>query len=242
MNVRVLVLDTETSGLKAPIGVCEIGFIELNPDTLEEIGRHRSLIDPEQHISASASGIHRITDDMVQDAPTLSEFFEVVMENQFSDANVLMIAHNSDFDYPLVKDYLGKSKPLCTLKLARRIYTDVEDHKLATLKYEFGLGKGGVSHSAEADVEDCADLLRKIVKDTGMGLAELMDFQYKPRVIDIMPFSKDHKGKPLKDVPKSFWVWLQRQPGPHDPDLTYSVNLLHPDIFQGISYDSPYKD
>lgn len=232
--MRAIVLDTETSGLKEPMGVCECAFIEFHPDTLEQIAQHHSLIDPQVPISSSASGIHRITDDMVQDQPTLAEWFEIVLNSPFTvpPQDVIMVAHNAAFDHPLVAPYLGNSRTLCTYKLAVRLYPNLENHKLATMKYEFKLGKGGHSHSALADVEDCLDLLRKMVEDSGMNLMELLEFQNKPRVIEIMPFSKDHKGKPLSEVPRSFWQWLIRKGGDVDPDLAYSVNLIHPDLFK----------
>jgi exodeoxyribonuclease X len=228
---HLIVLDTETSGLKDPVGVCEIGIIELDVTTLAEVGRFRSLIDPQVPISHAASGVHRITDDMVGDAPTLEEYFHIVLEHRYTDKNVLMVAHNKSFDYPKVKQYLGNSQALCTLRLAQKAWPDAENHKLATLKFMYKLGRmGSTSHNALADVEDTADLLRLLKFTTGLSLQELLEFEVAPRIVEIMPFSK-HKDSPLKDVPKSFWTWLLKQGGEGvDPDLAYSVNLIHPDI------------
>lgn len=219
--MRVIVLDTETSGLKPPVGVCECAFIELDPDTLRPIGQYHSLIDPEMPISASASGVHRITDDMVRDKPTLGEWFRIVLRDPFVNEDVLMIAHHAKFDHPLVAKYLGNSRTLCTLKLARHVYPDAENHKLATLKYLLGLGKGGHSHGAMTDVEDCLDLLYRCCDMTGYGLTELLTFQDEPRLITHMPFGK-HKGLPLQEVPHGWIAWLMRQENV-DPDLLHSL-------------------
>jgi DNA polymerase III epsilon subunit-like protein len=227
---HLIVLDVETTGLADPIGVCEIGIIELHPETLEEVGRFQSLIDPEKIIEFGASGIHRITNDMVLDAPTLDEYFNIVLDRRYAGTSVLMVAHNAIYDYPKVKDYLGDSKSLCTLRLVRKVLPDAENHKLATLKYMLGLGAGGKSHSALADVEDCADLLRFLRQETGMSLAELVEFERKPIITKVMGFSK-YKGLALEDVPRDFWVWLNKQKDScFDPDFCYSVNQIHPTI------------
>lgn len=229
---HVLVADTETSGLKDPVGVCEVGIIEVDQITLAEVDRQRSLIDPELPISASASGIHRITNDMVVNEPNLDEYFNVVLGGRYNEKRIIMVAHNAPFDFPKLKAYMGvEPVALCTLRLARKIWPDAEDHKLATLKFLFGLGRrDGHSHSALDDVEDTADLLRLIVKETGMTVQELVELQRKPTIVKIMPFSK-HKGEPLESVPVSFWIWLSKQAGEGvDSDLAYSVNLLHPRI------------
>lgn len=231
MNIdHLIVLDTETSGLKDPIGVCEIGIIELDPATLDEVGRERALLDPVVPISAGASGVHRITNDMVADEPTLEEYFEIVRGDPYANKDVVVVCHNAAYDYPKVQKHLGSSMPLCTLRLARKVFPDAENHKLATLKFLYNLGRrDSSSHSALDDVEDTVDLLRLIVKETGMTIPELLHFQRQPTVVHTMPFSK-HKGLPLKDVPLSFWMWLQRQDGEVDSDLAYSVGLIHPNI------------
>lgn len=230
MNIdHLIVLDTETSGLEEPIGVCEVGVIELDVATLGEVGRFRSLIDPEVKISAGASGVHRITNDMVEFEPTLEEYFGEVLGNPYHGKDVVMVAHNAPFDYPKVKQHLGNSQALCTLRLIRKVLPDAENHKLATLKFLLGLGRrDSNSHAAMDDVEDTADLLRWIVKETGMSIPELIEFQKAPTIIKKMPFSAKYKGWDLKDVPLSFWQWLQRQGGEVDSDLAYSVGLIHP--------------
>lgn len=232
MTFRLIVLDTETTGVEDPIGVCELAFIELDPITLTEVGRFRSLVDPQLPISAAASGVHRITNAMVADEPTLDECFDIVLKNPFANDDVVMVAHNAPFDYKLVKRYLGTSRKLCTLRLIRKVLPDAENHKLATLKFLLGLGRNdGHSHSALDDVEDTADLLRYIVAQTGLTILELLDLQDQPTEVKTMPFSAKYKGQPLKDVPASFWRWLQRQPGEGvDRDLAHSVKLLHPNI------------
>lgn len=223
--MRLIVLDTETSGFKQPAGVCECAFIELDPSSLEEIGRVHSLIDPEVDIQPSASGVHGITNDMVGDQPTLQEWFEIVLENPFEGEDVLMVAHNSAYDHPFVAPYLGNSRQLCTLRLSRIALPDADDHKLSTLKYTYGLGdKGSRSHGALADVLDCCDLLRVIAGKLNTDIEGLIDIHDAPRMVDKMPFGK-HKGVKLTDVPKSYFQWLLKQDNV-DSDLRQSIEKI----------------
>jgi DNA polymerase III epsilon subunit-like protein len=223
--MHLIVLDTETSGLTPPVGVCECAFIEIDPATLNEVRRAHSLIDPQVPISPSASGVHRITNAMVEHEPTLQEWFEIVLDNPFAGQEVVMVAHNARFDHPLVKPHLGDSVTICTLKLARLAFPDAPDHKLATLKYMFNLGtEGAASHGALADVEDCADLLRLCANKLQMSLYDMIALCNKPQLLSVMPFGK-HKGIPFSKVPKSYLAWLRKQDN-IDEDVKYTLSQM----------------
>ena len=81
MTTRYIVGDTETSGLSASPGVCEIAWAEIDEQG-NVLDLQHSLIDPEVPICPAASGVHHITDDMVADAPTMEEFFTVANYDQ----------------------------------------------------------------------------------------------------------------------------------------------------------------
>ena len=74
---RWLIADVETTGVRTEDRVVEIAWIEVDND-LNIVDEVHSLIDPEMPIPAAASGVHHITDAMVADAPTISQFFEIV--------------------------------------------------------------------------------------------------------------------------------------------------------------------
>lgn len=228
---KLIVLDTETTGMQEPVEVCECAFVVLNPDTLIEEGRFHSLIDPQRSIQPSASGIHTITNDMVGDSPTLDEWFYDVLGDPFRHENVVMAAHKADYDYPKVKKYFGKdSVPLCTLRLARQAWEapeEVDDHKLSTLKYTFNLGEmGSRSHGALADVLDCADLLRGLAFKYQTNIDGLLDIAASPIIIKRWTFGK-HKGQLLSETPKDYLRWVLRQPeGQFDADLIASIKEI----------------
>ena len=208
-NIRVIVADTETSGLNKEDGPCEVAWVEIDED-MNVIDRVHSLIDPQVPIKASASGIHSITDRIVAEAPTLDEFFDEVLGNPFQNDQIVFVAHNAPFDWKFFKKYIPNHLgTICTLRLARHIFPDEENHKLQTLRYSLGLedGEGGGAHTAMGDVEVCLNLLRAAVNKDGGTLMEMMEISETPITVKTMPFGK-HKGTKLGALPTQYVQWL----------------------------------
>lgn len=224
MNFRYILADTETTGPTPQDRVCEVAWLELDGE-LQVLDRQYSLIDPGMPISASASGVHGITNANVADAPTLPEFFDIILGGRYfaADDAVLLIAHNSAFDKRYLAAHVPIRAELCTLRLARRTWPEMENHKLATLMYALDL-KRGQSHSAAGDVDTCYDLLAKIVQKLGKPLPELAKESMAPQWVETMPFGK-HKGSKLRDLPQSYINWLLGLDN-LDLDMRYSLNLV----------------
>jgi exodeoxyribonuclease X len=221
---RFFILDTETSGLSKEDCPCEIAWIEVDGN-LDEVDRKHSLIDPERPISPGASGVHGIRDRDVVHEPTLYEFIVELCGNPFATTDTVIIAHNAPFDTPFVAPYVKSlAGTLCTLKAARLIYPDAENHKLQTLRFALELEIEGDAHSAMGDVLVTRELLKRILSDTGMSLADLYHYVNKPRLIEVMTFGK-HKGFPLRKLPRQYVQWLLTLDN-LDSDLRYSLGLL----------------
>lgn len=228
-KIRFILGDTETTGPKTSDKACEIAWIELD-ENLQVIDRVHSLIDPEMKISAGASGVHGLTNDDVADAPTIEEFFDIVLPDHMGkpqklDGPTVLIAHNVGFD----KRYFGPFMPdlraeMCTLRLARRAWPDAENHKLATLMFELELRRG-VSHRADGDVETTFHLLEKIVEMLGKDLMTLAEESMEPEFVQIFPFGK-HKMQDIRQVPTSYFDWLLKQGGNIDRDLAYTIDIV----------------
>ncbi len=160
-ELRFIVADTETTGPTPADRVVELAWVELDAD-LQVIDRQHSLIDPQRPISASASGVHGITADMITEQPTLDEFFDVIY-GTYLTGNVVFCAHNAQFDLRYLGPYIPHlSAEVCTLRLARKYFPACENHKLSTLMYELGLVRG-TSHRADGDVDTTVDRQRRIV-------------------------------------------------------------------------------
>lgn len=224
--MRIMLVDCETTGVTKDAAVCEVAWAEIaeTKQGLVMLNSHTQLIDPGIPIPYAASAINGLTDDMVVGMPTLDEYMAGVGA-AFSEADVVS-AHNYAFDIR----FLGKyAKPevqsLCTLRCARVIYPESENHKLSTLAYYLGFGLDrSKAHSADGDVAVLFNLVKHMCEQTGLGIAGLLALQDTPRQIARMPFGK-WKGTLLKDMPADYIHWLLTKAN-IDDDLRTSLQNL----------------
>lgn len=206
---RPIYYDTETTGV-SPEKDC---IIELAAYDGVHERSFCSFIKPTIPIPAEATQIHGITNEMVADAPP----FEQVARDFLafcSDGGVL-IAHNNDaFDLP----FLGASfrrhqmefpsfETIDSLKWARKYRPDLPRHSLQYLRQIYALEER-TAHRALSDVLVLRDLFMLMIDD--LPLTVVMELLKEPSSLHHMPFGK-HQGKPLKEVPKDYLVWLQEQ-------------------------------
>ena len=228
MSTRYILLDTETSGLPPNAGVCEVGWLELS-ESGTWIKQVDSLIDPECPISSSASGVHGIVDEDVQNSLTLAEFFSesspTCYGQKITGDPVVLIGHRVSFDRRFVEPFIdGPILECCTLRWVRSLYPYMEDHKLSTTKYALGLRKdAGDAHRVMADVWVTYDLLHHIMGRLSCTLPELVAKSQEPMMLTFMPFGK-HKGQLFSEVPRSYLQWMQRELKDLDIDQAYTIN------------------
>lgn len=222
--MRACILDTETVGMKAPpgaSGICDLALMVIDNDSAIVYG-HESLIDPECPISPSASGVHHITDDMVADQPTLSEYAEVYGNPLVDYECGVVIGHNVAFDLRFLGDFVPSGVVvLDTLKLSRLTWPELENHKLQTLRYHFKLD-AGEAHRAMGDVVTTHSLVKLLCDEHETDLSGLVELSKKPLSLDTkMPFGK-HKDVALKDLPLNYVRWLL-ETADIDPDLKQAL-------------------
>lgn len=223
---RYIFADTETTDAGPDAAVCEIGWIETD-ENFNEISRIESLIDPEKSIDPAASGVHGLTNEDVGHCPTLDEFFHVQTEGCFGsllDGHIVLIGHNIAFDSRFFKPYIpGKLTEVCTLRWSRKLYPDLSNHKLSTLKYAAHLPRDtGDSHRVMADIQDALNLTMHICRTQGLTLPELVAKSQEPMLIEYMAFGK-HKGEHFSKVPKSYLRWMANTMTDMDMDLAHTV-------------------
>lgn len=174
-----VVFDLETTGLSAKSSeIIEIGAIRFNTNKPVEI--FHTYIKPKKKISPRITSINGITNEMVEDCPTIEEVLPKFID--FIEDDVL-VAHNSDFDMAFILNQLYnqgykkiKNKVIDTLKLSRQkvreydVLTDrdkkLDSYKLEKLKYAFYLWEVG-SHNAIDDCKVCAFVYMKIKNEYG---------------------------------------------------------------------------
>lgn len=225
VNPRFLVVDTETTGAKDTDVPCEVGFVEIDEEfnILEQV---ESIIDPQQIIAPSASGIHGLTNADCEPFPTLEEFFTLSgTEGCYGrpiNEPVVLIGHRVGFDHGHLKGYITNVvQEIDTLRWVRRLYPDSDDHKLSTMIYALGLPRSLGAHRVMADVLSAMYLVRHVCERTGMSLRQLADASAEPFLIKYMPMGK-YKGEMIDQVDKGYLRWMINNMD-LDGDLLYSV-------------------
>lgn len=221
--MRILVLDTETSGL-APAegtGVCDIALALVDED-FQIYWKTESLIDPECIISPGAMGVHHITQEMVEYQPTLGEFMR---EHKYPFEGVnAFVGHNCYFDLRFVRDYLPNNyQVIDTLKLARIVWPDAENHKLQTLRYAYNLDAGS-AHRAMGDVITTISLARLLAEEVGTDARGLLQLMHAPLPLATRIQFGKHKGERLGDLPMQYVRWLLDK-ADIDPDLREALSV-----------------
>lgn len=225
--MRAIYYDTETTGLRAK----NDRVIELAAYDPERDKSFETLIHPGMPIPPDSSAIHGITDADVKDAPSFKEITAKFLE--FCEGDVVLIAHNNDaFDIHFLRAEFERSevslpdwKFLDSLKWARRYRPDLPRHTLQSLREVYGISENR-AHRALDDVIVLEKVFRSMIDD--LTIEQAYNLMNKPRPIHHMPFGK-YQGKPLKEVPKDYLVWLKGSGAfdkPENLELKNSFELL----------------
>lgn len=96
----MILLDTETTGLGDNAEIIELALIDSQGNTLIN-----TRLQPVGEIEPEAAAIHGITDDMVRDAPAISEFIPELMQHLEGRQVVI---YNADFDTRMILQSAAK--------------------------------------------------------------------------------------------------------------------------------------
>jgi len=165
---RFAVLDFETTGLSPSRGdrATEIAVILMRDGNV--VDRYQSLMNAGRRIPAEVVRLTGITNEMIASAPAAST---VMREAAQFVGNHPVVAHNAGFDrrfWQAELAHLGMSAPqsfACTMLVARRVYPQAQNHKLATLAKMLHLPMAGRAHRAMADAEVTSGLWSRLQHD-----------------------------------------------------------------------------
>lgn len=203
---RPIYYDTETTGIRSETD----RIIELAAYDPELNKTFNQLINPNCPIPKEATAIHKITDEMVADAPIFPKIIEEF--TQFCEGDVVLIAHNNDaFDIHFLRNEFGRAskelpdwKFFDSLRWARRYRPDLPRHALQFLREVFEI-PANQAHRALDDVKMLYDIMTKLLD--GLTINDAIELMSKKKMLSHMPFGK-HRGEPLKKVPKNYLTWL----------------------------------
>ena len=159
-------VDIETTGFSpARDSIVEVGAVRFMPGN--HLDFFQTLVKPERPIPSRVVAVHGITNEMVQDAPSMLEVADEFME--FIGKNPLVI-HNASFDLgflrPVIKRTLNRpilNPVFDTYRLSQKAFPGLRSYKLSELARDFGF-LGDVQHRALEDCRYCAYLFEKILE------------------------------------------------------------------------------
>ena len=162
-NNIFVAIDVETTGL-SPVAneLIEVSAIKYNGN--EKLETFSTLIKPKARIPYHITNITGITNDMVEDSPTIEEVMPDLIEFV---GNSTIVAHNANFDYSFIQNYSNNSFSKNTLidivQIGRRLYPKLPNHKLGTIAKHIGIEED-CFHRAEFDCECCARIYMKYLE------------------------------------------------------------------------------
>lgn len=159
------VIDFETANSKRA-SACALGIVKVTGGKIVE--KEAWLIRPDDmKFNYMNIAIHGIRPEQVENEPEFGELFMKIFREKLEGQ--LVVAHNASFDMSVLRkslDLYGLEYPsfdyLCTVKIAKKTWPELYNHKLNTVS-EF-LGFEFNHHDALDDCLACANLLIKACK------------------------------------------------------------------------------
>jgi len=178
-SVDFCAIDLETTGVNPAFHrIVEIGAVKFRIDS--QGGSFHKLVNPGVSIPENVIRIHGITDHMVESAPLIEDIlpdFFTFMKNS------IIVIQNPRFDLSFIERAFHANNiehqplwALDTVRLAKRYFTNLPNHKLSTLADHLGIDCQ--KHRALDDAIVCMKVFLEVVKGRGItgesSLAEIM--------------------------------------------------------------------
>lgn len=185
-------LDIETTGLSPMYDeIIELGVVKYRDGKI--VDTFSSLVKPENPIDDFITKMTGITNEMLEDAASLSVVLPTFIDFIGSD---IIVGHNVNFDINFIYDAcdsLGlpsfSNDFVDTMRLARRMYKALPNHKLDTLIDHFGLERRTL-HRGLGDCELTAECFQNMIADADA-------FEEAVRVIQRNLYDETHSLKEL---------------------------------------------
>ncbi len=252
----IVFFDLETTGVDlSKDRIVEISMLKVNPDQSEET--FTTYINPLIPMSASASEVTGITDEMLKDKPVFKEVAPKIY--QFIENCDLAGFNSNKFDIPmLVEQLLNVDIDVDITKIktvdVQVIYHKKEQRTLsAAYKYYIGKDLEG-AHGAQADTRATYEVLKAqldMYSDLENDIEKLSEFSSYGKQID--PFNRvvlndksqevfnfgKYKGVPILEVFKKepgYYKWLM------DADFPKYTKQIFTRIFFSLKLMNKFND
>lgn len=169
MNETIVVIDFETTGLSPAKGarVTEVAAVRVIGDSIAD--SFQSLMNAGEDVPQEIQRITGITTAMVRQAPPVASVMRQL--DAFLSGVTLLVAHNSKFDEAfLTAEYSRaeltcRARFACSIKLAKQVYPNAPNYKLATLLDYADIPHTGQHHRALADATATSNLWLQMRRD-----------------------------------------------------------------------------
>lgn len=205
-NVRLVVVDVETTGKDSGFRVVSLGVVTCRTGFVR--GKWQTLIDPGVPIDADTRAIHGLTDEHVRGEPAFADIADQLRASltpSNEDELVVFVSHNVNFDAPVLRnefDRLSEVMPdirvLDTFgKLPGAVGVKPETRSLASLCDALDIIHDR-PHDAMADATVCAEAAVKLIELAALrgerNFGDLLDKVSGPETTLTVKHSKP-KGK-----------------------------------------------
>ncbi|MDD5150771.1 MAG: exonuclease domain-containing protein [Flavobacterium sp.] len=187
------ILDIETTGGQFnEEGITEIAIYKF--DGHEIVDQFISLVNPEIPIQPFVVKLTGINNAMLRSAP---KFFEIAKRIIEMTNDCVLVAHNADFDYRILRTefrrlgYDFNVKTLCTVELSKKLLPEQPSHSLGKLVRALGIPMAD-RHRASGDAMATVKLFKMLLdKDLNKEIVkELIKFEIQkgisPKLMDIV--------------------------------------------------------
>ena len=185
-DLDFVVVDVEATGAKTPPNrLIELGAYRIRGGRI--VDKFLSLVNPEIPIPRFVASLTGISNEMVKRAPVFAE-----LAPQWLDfvSDSVLIAHNAPFDTSFLNHEISRVYPghrmvnphLCTVRLSRRAFPDLSNHRLDTIAEHFSIpitSRHRAGSDALATAEIFLFLLTELEETHGIkDLAAARNFQF----------------------------------------------------------------
>ncbi|MUU76862.1 exonuclease domain-containing protein [Winogradskyella endarachnes] len=158
------IVDIETTGGKFnEEGITEIAIYRYNGHEITD--QFISLINPQREIQPFVVNLTGINSNMLRNAP---KFYEVAKRIVEITEDCIIVAHNSAFDYRILKTefkrlgFTYKRKTICTVELSKQLIPDMESYSLGKLTKALGIPMSD-RHRASGDALATVKLFKMLL-------------------------------------------------------------------------------
>jgi DNA polymerase III subunit alpha, Gram-positive type len=192
-DLDFVVVDVEATGAKTPPNrLIELGAYRIRGGRI--VDKFLSLVNPEIPIPRFVASLTGISNDMVKNAPVFAE-----VAPQWLDfvSDSVLVAHNAPFDTSFLNHEISRvyanhrmvNPHLCTVRLSRRAFPDLSNHRLETIAQHFSIPIAS-RHRAGSDALATAEifivLLTELQETHGIkDLAAARNFQFPDLATDL---------------------------------------------------------